>query len=145
MRPLWAATAAAGPEFPELTSELRTQVAVIGGGYTGLSAALHLAELGRDTVLLEAVNLGERASGLNGGQVIAGVKYDPDELLSQFGPQLGPKVIETVGNGPELVFDLIRKYGIDCDSVLGPPPSANWCRSARASSSGAAGALTRNY
>jgi len=117
MRPLWAATAAAGPEFPELTSELRTQVAVIGGGYTGLSAALHLAELGRDTVLLEAVNLGERASGLNGGQVIAGVKYDPDELLSQFGPQLGPKVIETVGNGPELVFDLIRKYGIDCDAV----------------------------
>jgi glycine/D-amino acid oxidase-like deaminating enzyme len=117
MRSLWAATAAAGPEPPELSSELRSQVAVIGGGYTGLSAALHLAELGRDTVLLEAVNVGERASGLNGGQVIAGVKYDPDELLSQFGPRLGPKVIETVGHGPDLVFDLIRKHGIDCDAV----------------------------
>jgi glycine/D-amino acid oxidase-like deaminating enzyme len=117
MRPLWAATAAAGPDFPQLTSELRTQVAVIGGGYTGLSAALHLAELGRDTVVLEAMNVGERASGLNGGQVIPGVKYDPDELHARFGPQLGPKVIETVGSGPELVFDLIRKHGIDCDAV----------------------------
>lgn len=117
MRPLWAATAVAGMEFPELTSELRTQVAVIGGGYTGLSAALHLAEFGRDTILLEAVNVGERASGLNGGQVIAGVKYDPDALHAQFGPQLGPKVIETVGNGPDLVFDLIGKHGIDCDAV----------------------------
>jgi glycine/D-amino acid oxidase-like deaminating enzyme len=117
MRSLWAATAAAGQEFPELSSELRTQVAVIGGGYTGLSAALHLAELGRDTVLLEAVNVGERASGLNGGQVIAGVKYDPDDLHARFGPQLGPKVIETVGHGPDLVFDLIGKYGIDCDAV----------------------------
>jgi len=117
MRPLWAATAAAGPAFPELTRELRTQVAVIGAGYTGLSAALHLAELGRDTVVLEAMNVGERASGLNGGQVIAGVKYDPDELHARFGPQLGPKVIETVGSGPDLVFDLIRKHGIECDAV----------------------------
>ena len=117
MRPLWAATAAAGPVFPELTSELRTEVAVIGAGYTGLSAALHLAELGRDAVVLEAVNVGEGASGLNGGQVIAGVKHDPDQLLARFGPQLGPKVIETVGSGPDLVFDLIGKHGIDCDSV----------------------------
>jgi glycine/D-amino acid oxidase-like deaminating enzyme len=117
MRPLWAATAAAGPVFPELTSELRTEVAVIGAGYTGLSAALHLAELGRDVVVLEAVNVGQGASGLNGGQVIAGVKHDPDQLLARFGPQLGPKVIETVGSGPDLVFDLIGKHGIDCDSV----------------------------
>jgi glycine/D-amino acid oxidase-like deaminating enzyme len=117
MRPLWAATATAGPEFPELSNELRTQVAIIGGGYTGLSAALHLAELGRDTVVLEALNVGERASGLNGGQVIPGVKYDPDALHAWFGPQLGPRVIETVGNGPDLVFDLISKHGIDCDAV----------------------------
>lgn len=117
MRPLWAATAAAGSDFPELTSEVRAQVAVIGAGYTGLSAALHLAELGRDTVVLEAVNVGEGASGLNGGQVIAGVKHDPDELLARFGPQLGPRVIETVGNGPDLVFDLITQHGIECDAV----------------------------
>ena len=88
---------------------MRAQVAVIGGGYTGLSAALHLAELGRDTVVLEALNVGRVRSGLNGGQVIAGVKHDPDELLARFGPQLGPKVIETVGSGPDLVFDLIAK------------------------------------
>ena len=117
MRSLWAATAGAGPALPELTSELRTQVAVIGGGYTGMSAALHLAEAGRDTVLLEALEVGERASGLNGGQVIAGVKSDPDELLAQFGPQLGPQIVETVGNGPDLVFDLIKKHAIDCDAV----------------------------
>jgi glycine/D-amino acid oxidase-like deaminating enzyme len=59
---------------------VRAQVAIIGAGYTGLSAALHLAEAGRDVVVLEAVEVGERASGLNGGQVIPGVKHDPDLL-----------------------------------------------------------------
>ena len=117
MRSLWAATATAGPEFSELDGELRSQVAVIGGGYTGLSAALHLAEQGRDTVVLEAVDVGERASGLNGGQVIPGVKSDPDELQAMFGPRLGPKVVATVAQGPDLVFELIGRYRIDCDAL----------------------------
>ena len=62
---------------------------IIGGGYTGLSTALHLGEAGHDAVVLEAADVGERASGLNGGQVIPGVKYDPDTLEEMFGTELG--------------------------------------------------------
>ncbi|HEV7986234.1 MAG TPA: FAD-binding oxidoreductase [Steroidobacteraceae bacterium] len=117
LRPLWSATAPASPKFPELSGALLAQVAIVGAGYTGLSAALHLNEQGRDSVLLERHEIGEGASGLNGGQVIAGVKNDPGELLRLFGPRLGPKLIDTVGSGPDLVFELIRKHGIACDAV----------------------------
>ena len=114
---LWAATAAPGPELGRLAGELRAQVTIIGGGYTGLSTALHLAEAGRDAVVLEAADVGERASGLNGGQVIPGVKYDPDTLEEMFGTELGGRLVETVARGPDLVFELIRKYEIACDAV----------------------------
>jgi glycine/D-amino acid oxidase-like deaminating enzyme len=92
-------------------------VAIIGAGYTGLSAALHLAEAGRDVIVLEAADVGDRASGLNGGQVIPGVKYDPDALLGMFGMDRGRRLVETVARGPDLVFDLIRRHAIDCDAV----------------------------
>lgn len=116
-QPLWAVTARPGVEFQALDGAVNAQAAVIGAGYTGLSAALHLSELGRDTVLLEQREIGMGASGLNGGQVIAGVKSDPDELLQRFGPQLGQQMIATVGAGPALVFDLVRKHAIDCDAI----------------------------
>ncbi len=114
---LWAATAPAGPALGSLAGEQRARVTIIGGGYTGLSAALHLAEAGHDAVVLESVDVGERASGLNGGQVIPGVKYDPDILEEMYGTTLGPKVVATVARGPDLVFDIIRRYGIACDAV----------------------------
>jgi glycine/D-amino acid oxidase-like deaminating enzyme len=116
-RSLWAATAAPGPDLATLSGELRAQVTVIGAGYTGLSTALHLAEAGRDTVVLEAAEVGERASGLNGGQVIPGVKYDPDVLEEMFGAEAGPRLVDTVARGPDLVFDLIRRYDIACDAT----------------------------
>ena len=116
-RSLWAATAVPGPDLPSLSGDLRAQVVIIGGGYTGLSAALHLAEAGRDAVVLEATDVGERASGLNGGQVIPGVKYDPDELEEMFGPERGARLVATVAQGPDLVFELIRKHGMACDPV----------------------------
>ena len=111
---LWSATAAPGPVLGTLSESVRAQVAIIGAGYTGLSAALHLAEAGRDVVVLEAVDVGERASGLNGGQVIPGVKHDPDTLEEMFGPVVGSRLVDTVASGPDVVFDLIRKYEIAC-------------------------------
>ena len=113
---LWAATASPGPNLGTVSGELRAPVTIIGGGYTGLSAALHLGEAGRDAVVLEAGQIGERASGLNGGQIIPGVKYDPDTLEERYGVALGPRVVDTVARGPDLVFELIRKYEIACDA-----------------------------
>ena len=111
---LWSATAAPGPVLGQLAENVRAQVAIIGAGYTGLSAALHLAAAGRDVVVLEAVEVGERASGLNGGQVIPGVKHDPDALEEIFGPIVGSRLVDTVASGPDVVFDLIQKYEIAC-------------------------------
>ena len=111
---LWSATAAPGPALDQLTESVRAQVAIIGAGYTGLSAALHLAQAGRDVVVLEALDVGEGASGLNGGQVIPGVKHDPDILEALFGRVVGSRLIDTVANGPDVVFDLIRKHEIAC-------------------------------
>ena len=71
---LWAATATAATPFPRLTGTRQAEVAIIGGGFTGLSTALHLAERGIGSVVLEASEPGWGASGRNGGQVIPGVK-----------------------------------------------------------------------
>jgi glycine/D-amino acid oxidase-like deaminating enzyme len=114
MRSLWSATAAPGPSLEQLADGVRAEVAIIGAGYTGLSAAVHLSVAGRDVVVLEAVEVGDRASGLNGGQVIPGVKHDPDTLEEIFGSLAGARLIDTVASGPDVVFDLIRKYEIAC-------------------------------
>jgi glycine/D-amino acid oxidase-like deaminating enzyme len=114
---LWEATAIPAAEWPSLRAYLHVQVAIIGAGYTGLSAALHLTEAGIDAAVLEARAPGWGASGRNGGQVIAGLKYDPDELEHIFGPGLGAAVIRTSGGAPDLVFDLIRRHAIQCQPV----------------------------
>ena len=116
LQSLWSATAPAGPHCDPLTGAQRAQAAVIGAGYTGLSAALHLAEAGREVVVVEAADIGERASGLNGGQVIAGVKPDPDTLERLLGPYAGGRLVATTGTGPDLVFELITRHGIECEA-----------------------------
>lgn len=117
LQSLWSATAPAGPACSTLTGAQRAQAAVIGAGYTGVSAALHLAEAGRDVVVLEAAELGERASGINGGQVIPGVREDPDALEALLGPYAGGRLVATAGAGPDLVFELIARHGIQCDPM----------------------------
>src|SRR5215475_6475528 len=116
LQSLWSVTAPPGPACDPLTGSQRVQAAVIGAGYTGLSAALHLAEAGREVVVLEAAEIGERASGLNGGQVIPGVKQDPDALERLLGPYAGGRLVATAAAGPDLVFDLIARHGIECES-----------------------------
>ncbi len=116
LQSLWSVTAPPGPVCAPLTGALRTQAAVIGAGYTGLCAALHLAEAGREVVVVEAADIGERASGLNGGQVIPGVKPDPDALERVLGPYAGGRLVATTGAGPDLVFELIARHGIECEA-----------------------------
>jgi glycine/D-amino acid oxidase-like deaminating enzyme len=116
LQSLWSATARAGPVCTALTDVRRAQAVVIGAGYTGLSAALHLAEAGKDVVVLEASEVGARASGVNGGQVIPGVKHDPDALEAMLGPYAGGRLVATAAAGPDLVFDLIARHGIECEA-----------------------------
>jgi len=116
LQSLWSVTAPPGPVCGPLTGAQRAQAAVIGAGYTGLSAALHLAEAGREVVVVEAAEVGERASGLNGGQVIPGVKPDPDTLERMLGPYAGGRLVATAGAGPDLVFELIARHGIECEA-----------------------------
>ncbi len=96
---------------------MQADVAVIGAGYTGLSAALHLAEAGYSVVVIDAEAPGWGASGRNGGQVIPGLKYDPQTLRKMFGAAQGDRLVAAVGAAPDLVFSLIERHGIACEPV----------------------------
>src|SRR5258707_1264912 len=113
---LYQDTAEPATPTPALDGDVRTDVVVIGGGITGLSTALHLAEQGAKVVLLEAEEPGWGASGRNGGQVNPGLKHDPDEVERQFGKELGGRMNALAGGAPEFVFDLIKRHGIRCDA-----------------------------
>ncbi|UXU74542.1 MULTISPECIES: NAD(P)/FAD-dependent oxidoreductase [unclassified Paracoccus (in: a-proteobacteria)] len=84
---LYAASRSALPAFPRQQGEERADVVVVGAGYTGLSAALHLAEAGRDVMVLEAHRVGFGASGRNGGQLGSGQRLEVDELERLAGPE----------------------------------------------------------
>lgn len=113
---LYADTARPPVEAPPLDGDRNVSVAVIGGGFTGLSAALHLAERGADVAVLEAHEPGWGASGRNGGQVNPGLKGDPDEVERLFGPELGRRMVEMSWNAPNTTFELIRRHQIQCDA-----------------------------
>lgn len=117
LQSLWSVTAPPGPACAMLAAPVKAEVAIIGAGYTGLAAALQLAESGTDVVVLESRDVGECASGLNGGQVIPGVKHDPDTLEELFGAQAGARLIGTVAAGPDVVFGLIERLRIACDAT----------------------------
>jgi glycine/D-amino acid oxidase-like deaminating enzyme len=114
---LYADTARPAPATPPLQGDRRTSVAIVGGGLTGLSTALHLAENGVDVVLLEAHQPGWGASGRNGGQVNPGLKHDPDQVEADFGPDLGRRMVALSGNAPKIVFDLIERHQITCSAL----------------------------
>jgi phytoene dehydrogenase-like protein len=110
---LWAASAPPAPVTPPLDASTTADVCVIGAGYAGLSAALHLAERGIRTVVLDAKEPGYGGSGRNGGQVIPGLKYDPDELEAMFGAERGKKLVAFVGGAADVVFELIARHRME--------------------------------
>ena len=116
-RSLYAETARPEPETPPLDGDRSVSVAIVGGGFTGLSAALHLAEMGVDVMVLEQHEPGWGASGRNGGQVNPGLKYDPDEIEAHFGAELGARMVALSGNAPNVVFDLVQRHQIACEAL----------------------------
>ncbi|WP_270934976.1 NAD(P)/FAD-dependent oxidoreductase [Falsiroseomonas oryzae] len=111
---LYADTAPPAPPTPPLQGDHSCAVAVVGAGYTGLSAALHLAEQGVDVTVLEAAEPGWGASGRNGGQINPGLKDDPDAVEARFGRALGGRMVAMGYAAPDLVFDLVARHGIAC-------------------------------
>jgi len=96
---------------------LAVDVVVIGGGYTGLSAALHLSEAGVKTCVLEADSIGHGGSGRNVGLVNAGLWTPPDVIERRIGSTAGKKLNTILASGPSLVFDLIEKHQIPCEHM----------------------------
>ena len=113
---LWAATARKAPATPALDASRKADVAIVGAGYSGLAAALQLAEAGVSVVVLEAGEPGWGASGRNGGQVIPGLKHDPDDLVAMFGVETGEHLVRVAGGAPDTVFDLIARHQIACEA-----------------------------
>ncbi|NLH82795.1 MAG: FAD-binding oxidoreductase, partial [Phyllobacteriaceae bacterium] len=114
---LWASVTPTRTPAPALDGEIHAEVAIVGGGITGLSTALALAERGRSVVLAEAAAVGWGASGRNNGQVIPTMTgAEPDGMASRFG-ETGERFARLVSDSAAFVFDLVRRHGIECEAA----------------------------
>lgn len=114
--PSWyAATANDAPSHSRLDGAITADVCIIGGGFTGLSAALHLAERGYKTVLLEGNRIGWGASGRNGGQIHSGQRRDQDYLETIAGKEAARQLWDFGEEAKALIRERIARHKIDCD------------------------------
>jgi gamma-glutamylputrescine oxidase len=114
--PSWyAASATPLPEQPPLQGRIDVDVCILGAGYTGLSAALELAEAGYKVVVLEAERIGWGASGRNGGQAIAGFSCGEAKLEALVGFDDARRMFDLSREGLQWLRDRIDRHGIACD------------------------------
>jgi len=107
------------PEFPKQQGAENADVCVIGAGFTGLSAALHLAKAGYAVILLDAHRVGWGASGRNGGQLSSDQRSDQNTLESQYGKDGARALWNIAQDANALCRDLIHEHAIDCDLTDG--------------------------
>ncbi|AOF94225.1 FAD-binding oxidoreductase [Sinorhizobium sp. RAC02] len=112
---LWEKTAPAAPVTRALDEKVSADVVIVGGGFTGISAALHLAEAGRRAVVLEGAEIGFGGAGRNVGLINAGMWVMPDDLPGELGDVHGERLLDMLGNAPRLVMELIERHGIACE------------------------------
>ena len=105
--------------LPSLEGELECDVCVIGGGFTGLSTALHAAERGMNTILLEAHRVGWGASGRNGGQVGSGQRVSQEDLERRFGLTMARNLWDLAEDAKTLVRSLVDTHEIPCHLKYG--------------------------
>lgn len=115
----YAATANSSLNLPVLQGEETADVCIIGGGYTGLSSAIHLAERGYSVVLLEAERIAWGASGRNGGQCTVGQRQPQEMLEEKFGQQEARRLWDLSVEAVDLVRELIQRFEISCDLKRG--------------------------
>ena len=113
---IWSAVTPPGPDCPALQGALRTDAVVIGAGFTGLSAALHLRQAGAEVAVLEAADPGWGGSGRNNGQVIPTLtRPDPDDIEARFGAA-GERFVLMLRDSAALLFDLVARHGIPAEA-----------------------------
>lgn len=115
----YQATANAWETQPRFAGEAECDVAVIGGGFTGLSAALACAEKGLNVVLLEKEMIGFGASGRNGGQLIPGLRWSMREIDAEFGRERAQAIFDLAYGAVKRVKGRIAKHRIQCDLKAG--------------------------
>lgn len=115
----YAATAKGVVARPALAGDLTADVCVVGGGFTGVSVALNLAERGYDVVLLEAERIGWGASGRNGGQVCSGYSAGMDKIAGWLGRDDAKKLFAIVEEGKDIIRERVARHAIDCDLKWG--------------------------
>ncbi|EGF89327.1 gamma-glutamylputrescine oxidoreductase [Asticcacaulis biprosthecium C19] len=111
----WYAETADIPAFPTVEGEIETDIAIVGGGYTGLGAALELARQGIDCAVLEGGRIGSGASGRNGGQVHTGQRLDPETLEKMFGEDMARQFWTMAMDARAHLDALIRDQAVNCD------------------------------
>jgi glycine/D-amino acid oxidase-like deaminating enzyme len=112
---LWAVVTPSGPDLPQLAGTVEADVVVIGGGFTGLSTALHLREAGVDVAIVEAMEPGWGASGRNNGQVIPTLsRPDPDDIVARHGAA-GERFVGLLRDSASTLFDIARRYQIQAE------------------------------
>ena len=115
----YRATAAPSPAYPGLSGEVKADVCIVGAGYTGLSAALELAQAGYRTVVLEAEVVGFGASGRNGGQICTGFSPGQARVVAQLGEADAKKCFDLAEEAKSLIEERVSHYRIDCDLTWG--------------------------
>ena len=113
--PYWWATAPDLPSYAERDLPARVDVAVVGGGYTGLSAALQLAKSGASVAVFDKETIGWGASSRNGGQVLSGLKLGVETLVSRYGLATAKQLYAASRLAITFVEDLIVAEQIDCE------------------------------
>ncbi len=115
----YAASAHSQPARPALQGAVETDVCIIGAGYTGLSAALHLVERGFRVRVLEAAQVGWGASGRNGGQIVNSYSRDVDVIEARYGRDTARALGAMIFEGGNIIRQRVAQYGIDCDLKKG--------------------------